>query len=115
MPQSILIVERHREVAEALEQVIASADHAPIVRTHMDGLDEIHPTPAVIVLRIVFEGGCEPLHACVERLPKQRPPIIAIVREDEEASEAERIKCDVVLRAPHELGRLREAIATLTR
>jgi hypothetical protein len=115
MPRSILFVERHREVADALERVIASADHAPIVRTHIDGLDEIHPAPAAIVLRIVFEKGSEPVHACVERLPPGRPPIIAIVRAEDEATEAARLKCDVVLRAPRDLRRLRDVLATLAR
>ena len=115
MLRPILIVERHREVADALEQVIASADHAAIVRANIDGLDEMNPPPAAIVLRIAFESGCEPTHAGVARLPPDRPPIVAIVRADAEADEAERLKCDVVLRAPQDLGKLRDVLAHVAR
>jgi DNA-binding response OmpR family regulator len=115
MLRSILIVERHREVAEALEQVIASAEHAAIVRSHVDSLDDINPPPAVIVLRITLENGSERTHASLAKLPADRPPIVAIVREDEEATEAARLKCDVVLRAPQDLGRLREVLLKLAR
>jgi hypothetical protein len=113
MLRSILIIERHREVADALEQVIASADHAPIVRPHIDDLEEINPPPAAIVLRITLESGSEPTHASVARLPADHPPIVAIVRADDEATEAVRLRCDVVLRAPHDLGKLREILSKL--
>jgi hypothetical protein len=115
MLRSILIVERHREVAEALEQVIASAEHAAVVRAHVDGFDDINPRPAVIVLRITLENGSERTHASLARLAADRPPIVAIVRADDEAAEAERLKCDVVLRAPKDLGRLREVLSKLAR
>ena len=115
MLRSILIIERHREVAEALERVIASADHAAVVRCDVDDIDDISPPPAAIVLRITLESGSEPTYASVARLPAGRPPIVAIVRADEEATEAVRLKCDVVLRAPQDLGRLREILTKLAR
>jgi hypothetical protein len=113
MSRFILIVERHHEVAEALEQVIASAEHFAIVRSHIDRLDDFNPPPAAIVLRVAFERGCEPTHAGVARLPANRPPIVAIVRGDDEALEAERLRCDVVLRAPKDLGKLRDVLTKL--
>ena len=113
MPRSVLIVERHPEVADALEQVIASADCSAIVRAHLDGLDDVNPAPVAIVLRITFEGSGEPAHAGLARLPADHPPIIAIVRADEEACEAVRLNCDVVLRAPSDLGQLRTIISRL--
>jgi hypothetical protein len=115
MPRSVLIVERHPEVADALEQVIASADCSAIVRAHLDGLDDVNPAPAAIVVRITFEGRGEPAHAGLARLPADHPPIIAIVRADEEAYEAARLKCDVVLRAPYDLGKLRNVLSRLMR
>jgi hypothetical protein len=51
----------------------------------------------------------------VSRLPPNRPPVIAIVRADHEAFEAERLKCDVVLRAPKDLNRLCDILTRLTR
>jgi hypothetical protein len=113
MPCCVLIVERHPEVADALEQIVASADCAVIVRGCVDGLDAVSPTPAAIVVRIAFEGSGEPAHAGLARLPAGHPPIIAIVRADAEASEAARLKCDVVLRAPYDLGKLRDVLNQL--
>jgi len=115
MPPAILIIESHREVADALHDVVASANYAAIVRSHVQELDEVSPAPAAIIVRVVFEGASEPTHAVVARLPPNRPPVIAIVRADDEASEAERLKCDVVLRAPHDLGRLCDVLMKLTR
>ena len=115
MPPAILIIESHREVAEALHDVVASANYAAIVRSHVQELDEVSPAPAAIIVRVVFEGTGEPTHAVVARLPPNRPPVIAIVRADEEAWEAERLKCDVVLRAPRDLGRLCDVLTKLTR
>ena len=115
MPPAILIIESHREVAEALHDVVASANYAAIVRSHVQELDEVSPAPAAIIVRVAFEGAGEPTHAVVARLPPNRPPIIAIVRADDEASEAERLKCDVVLRAPRDLGRLCDVLTKLTR
>ena len=115
MPPAILIIESHREVAEALHDVVASVNYAAIVRSHVQELDEISPAPAAIIIRVAFEGTSEPTHAVVSRLPPDRPPIIAIVRADEEATEAERLNCDVVLRAPRDLGRLCDVLTKLTR
>ena len=46
MPPAILIIESHREVAEALHDVVASANYAAIVRSHVQELDEVSPAPA---------------------------------------------------------------------
>ena len=115
MPPAILIIERHREVADALHDVVASANYAAIVRSHVQELDDVSPPPAAIIVRVAFEGASEPTHAVGARVPANRPPVIAIVRADAEASEAERLKCDVVLRAPRDLGRLCDVLTKLTR
>jgi hypothetical protein len=44
-------------------------------------------------------------------MPLDRPPIVAIAWEDAEIREAERLKCDVVLRAPDDVGRLCDALS----
>jgi hypothetical protein len=113
MPPPILILESRREVAEALEDLLASANYAAIVRSHVDRLGDLSSMPAAIIVRVAFEGLSEPTHSAVERLPANRPPVIAIVREDREACEAERLKCDVVLRAPGELRRLPDVLTRI--
>lgn len=105
----ILIIEPRREVADALAEVIASAHYNTRVVPHLERLADLGETPAAIVIRIAFEGR-EPAHAAIERLPPNRPPIVAIAWEDEEVAEAARLKCEVVLRAPREVNRLCEAL-----
>lgn len=105
----ILIIEPRREVADALENVIASAHYNTRVVPHLERLSDLCDAPAAIVVRVAFEGR-EPAHAAIERLPPGHPPVVAIVWQDDEAAEATRLKCDVVLRAPGDVSRLCEAL-----
>jgi hypothetical protein len=108
----ILIIETRPEVAEALEEVVTSARYAAIVRPHVECLSDLGVTPAAIIVRITFEGIGEPPHASIARL-SDRPPVVAIAWEDEEVAEALRLKCDVVLRAPDDVGRLCDALTAV--
>jgi hypothetical protein len=110
MPPAILIIESHREVATALEEVVSCVRCLPVVTPHLEHLGDVGVSPAAILVRIAFEGVGEPVHAAIERLPKNRPPVVAIVRDERAAAEATRLKCDVVLRAPQDLGRLGETL-----
>ena len=109
----ILIVESRPEVAEALEDVITSARYDAVVRPHVESLSDLDISPAAIIVRVAFEGIGEPAHAAIERLPADRPPIVAIAWEDEEVREDVRLKCDVVLRAPDEVNRLCDALTSV--
>lgn len=113
MPPNILIIEPRREVADALADVVTSANYGAIVRPHVERLADLGFTPAAIIVRIAFEGISEPPHAALERLVPNRPPVVAIVWEDVEVAEAERLKCDVVLRAPDGVSRLCDALTKL--
>lgn len=115
MPPAILIIEPRREVATALEEVVASAQCLPVVTPYLEQLADVGVSPAVILVRIAFEGIGEPAHAAIAKLPKNRPPIVAIVRDEDAAAEAARLKCDVVLRAPQDLGRLKDALTKTVR
>ena len=108
----ILIVEPRREVASALEDVITSANYTPMVIPHLERLADLDETPAAIIVRISFEG-LVPAHAAIEKLPANRPPVLAIAWDDEEAAEAERLKCDVVLRPPRGVSRLCEVLKSV--
>ena len=108
----ILIIETRPEVAEALEEVVTSARYAAMVRPHVECLADLGVTPAAIIVRIAFEGIGEPPHAVIGRL-RDRPPVVAIAWEDAEVAEAVRLKCDVVLRAPGDVGRLCDALTTI--
>jgi len=113
MPPTVLIIESRAEVAAALEMTIAQANLIPIVVPYLERLSDIPHHVAAIVVRIAFESVSDPPHAAIERLPRERPPILAIAREDCELEEARRLKCDVVLHAPHDIGRLCETLMRL--
>jgi hypothetical protein len=113
MPPVVLIIEPRKEVAAALESTIALSHFTPIVVPHLERLSDIPHAVAAIVLRVSFEGVGDPAHAAVSRLPHDHPPVVAIAWEEDEVEEAKRLKCDVVLHAPHEIGRLCEALLKL--
>ena len=109
----ILIIEARPEVAEALQDAVPSAHYEVMVRPHVEYLTDLEVTPAAIIVRIAFDGIDEPPHAVIGRLLPQRPPVIAIAWEECAVAEAERLGCDVVLHAPHEVGRLCEALTSV--
>jgi hypothetical protein len=112
MPATILIIEPRQEVANALGDVIASARYVPVVRPYVDNLADVGVSPAAIVLRVSFDSLSEPPHAVLEGM-HVRPPVIAIVCEEGEFREAQRLQCEVILRAPGEVSRLCEALAAI--
>ncbi len=105
----ILIIEPRSEVASALEEVITSANYTALVIPHLERLADLGEIPAAIVVRIAFEG-LVPTHTAIEHLPADRPPVLAIARDDRETAEAQRLKCDVVLGPPRGVSRLYEAL-----
>lgn len=115
MLPAILILESRPDVADALQDVITSAHFTTIVRAHVDRLADLAVMPAAIVTRITSVGIGEPPYIGIEGLREDRPPVIAIAWADHEVAEAARLNCEVVLRAPSEVGRLCEALAKVTR
>ena len=109
----VLILEKRREVAEALEEVVTSARYVAVVRPYVDSLADLGARPSAIIVRITFEGVGEPTHAAIRHLPPNRPPVIAIAWEDDEVDEALRLKCDIVLKAPDDVGRLCDALTSV--
>lgn len=109
----ILILEKRREVADALEEVVTSARYLAVVRPYLASLADLGATPSAIIVRITFEGVGEPTHAAIRHMPPNRPPVIAIAWEDDEVDEALRLKCDIVLKAPDDVGRLCDALTSV--
>lgn len=110
---TILILESRPDIAIALRDVITSAHYSVVVRPHVDRLADLHVTPAAIVTRITSVGVGDPPYTALEGLREDRPPIVAIAWADSEVAEAARLKCDVVLRAPRDVGRLCEALTKI--
>jgi hypothetical protein len=115
MAPVVLIIERRHEVATALESAIAMSNLSTVVVQHLDRLGDVPHSVAAIVVRVAFEGLGEPAHVAVERLPHDRPPVVAIACTVDEITEARRLKCDVVLQAPQDVNRLCETLTNLVR
>ena len=109
----VLIIEPRPEVADALAEVVNSANYCALVRPHVERLADLGVTPAAIIVRMAFEGAGEPAHAALTRFPLNRPPVVAIVWEEKEIKEAARLKCEVVLHAPEDVGRLCDALTSV--
>lgn len=109
----ILIIEPRREIAEALNDLLASNRFLTVVMPYVDRLEDLDVTPDAVLVRVTFEGISEPAHAAVARMPANRPPVVAIVSAADEHTEALRLNCNAVLRAPKEIGRLCEVLGTL--
>jgi hypothetical protein len=110
----ILIIEPRGEIASALEEVITSANYSAMVIPHLECLTDLDEVPAAIIVRIAFEG-LVPAHTAIEKLPPKHPPVLAIARDDAEAAEAVRLKCDIVLGPPRGVSRLCEALKQVVR
>ena len=108
----VLIIETRPEVAAALEEVVTSARYAPMVWPHVECLSDLEVMPSAIIVRIAFESIGEPQHAVIGRFT-ERPPVVAIAWEDSEVAEAVRLRCEVILRAPDDVGRLCEALTAV--
>jgi CheY-like chemotaxis protein len=106
MTPTVLVLEPQREIADALRDLLTSVRYTAVVRPHLERLTDLGTTPAAIIVRVTFEGMGEPTHAAIRRLPPGRPPVIALASDDREFLEAQRLGCDIVLRAPSEVNRL---------
>ena len=115
MQSTVLIIEARSEVAAALEAVLAAVNLAAVVVPHLEKLSDVGISPAVILVRIAFETVSDPPHAAIARLPPDRPPVVAIAWEEDEVAEAEKLKCDVILRAPNDIARLCETLTRVVR
>jgi CheY-like chemotaxis protein len=111
MIPTVLVLEPQREIADALRDLLTSIRYGTVVRPHLERLTDLGITPAAIIVRIAFEGMGEPAHAAITRLPPGHPPVIALASDEKEFAEAQRLGCDVVLRAPSEVNRLCEVLS----
>lgn len=110
---NVLIIEPHREMAAALQEVVTLANCTPMTVTTCDEIMRLPHLPAAIVVRILSHTtGVEAPHECLHRLPReQRPMIVALTSSDDDVMEAERLGCEVVLRAPKQVRGLYDALS----
>jgi hypothetical protein len=111
---TVVIVEPHRELAAALQEVVVLARCRAITFADFDELNGLPAPPQAIVVRIdgnpahkaAMEVGCG-------RLAPPRPKLVGLVSTDGDVTEAQRVGCDVVLREPQQVRALYDALIDL--
>jgi len=107
----VAILEPERERATALQEVVSLARCSPIAVLDLDELTGLSDPPAAIIVRVATSRPLGSPHAELQRLPASgRPKVLALVSSDADVAEAQRLGCDVVLREPHQVRALYDAL-----
>lgn len=112
---TVVIVEPYRDIAVALEEVVSLAQCTPVtVGTLEEVGDLVHRRPIAIVVRVATHLSTHSPHATLRAWPRTaRPMIVALVSSEEDAAEAERLGCDVILCEPRQVHRLYDTLASV--
>jgi hypothetical protein len=109
-----VIAEPHHEIADALQDVITLAGCVPVTVRRCESVHELHERPTAIVVRIATDVPSVSPHRGLEGLDRTgRPLIVALASSDADVAEAERLECEVIARAPHQVQALYEALMQL--
>lgn len=109
----VVVAEPHHEIADALQDVVTSAGCVPVMVSGCESVHDLDSAPAAIVVRIATEMPMSP-HLGLEHFSTAgRPVIVALTSSDEDVAEAERLGCEVIARAPHQVQALYEALTQL--
>lgn len=112
MPPTVAIIERHRELAIALEEVVTLARCTPVTMADVSELAQLADPPAAIVVRVAASLAANSPHAALGQLSRaERPTVLALASNDSDVAEAERLGCDVVLREPQQVRALYDALS----
>jgi hypothetical protein len=112
----VLIIEPQREMAAVLREIVVIANCTPLLVATWDEIQRLSPVPAAIVVRVLADSGAGAPHECVRRMPRaDRPVVLALTATDADVTEAERLGCDVVLRAPKQVRGLYDTLSRMGR
>jgi len=110
----VLVIEPHREIANALQDVVTLAGCVPVMASHCESVRELDSLPAAIVVRIATEIRMMPPHFGLEHFSRtDQPLIVALASSDADVAEAERLECQVIARAPNQVQALYKALTQL--
>jgi DNA-binding NarL/FixJ family response regulator len=110
----VVIAEPHRAIADAVQDVVTLAGCVPVIVDTVEAVRAFHSPPAAMVVRIATEMPLMSPHRGLEHLARaERPVIIALTSSEADVAEAERLACDVIARAPHQVQALYETLRQL--
>ena len=112
----VVVVEPHREIADALQDVVTLAGCVPVMASHCESVRELNldSLPAAIVVRVATEIRTMSPHFGLEHFSRtDEPLIVALASSDADVAEAERLECQVIARAPNQVQALYNALTQL--
>ena len=112
---TVVIAEPHQGMAGSLEDVVTLAGCVPVIVNRCESVKTLGAEPAAIVVRVATEMPLVSPHLGLAQLGRRRPLIVALVSSDADVAEAERLRCDVIARAPHQVQTLYDTLMRLAR
>ena len=111
---TVVIVESHVWLADVLHDVVILAGGVPLTVGDVESVRELRARPAAMVVRIVTETPVISAHVSLAQFAgADRPFIVALTSTDADVAEAERLQCEVIAHAPHQVRGLYDALIKL--
>jgi hypothetical protein len=111
---TVVIAEPHHEIAHALQDVVALAGCVPVIVSNFESMRMLDVQPVAIVVRVATEMPLMSPHLGLRDLGRRgRPLIVALASNEADVAEAERLDCEVIARAPHQVQALYDALTRL--
>lgn len=111
MAPTVAIVEPDRDMAASLEEVVTLARCMAVKMTDFEELTDLPHPPAALIVRIATNLPQASHRGLAQLAIAGRPKILALTSTDADVEEAERLRCDIVLRQPHQIRALYDALA----
>lgn len=110
---TVVIAEAHYEIAHALEDVVTLAGCIPVTVSDFESVRTLDCHPIAIVVRVATEMPLMSPHRGLEAFDHGRPLIVALASSDADVAEAQRLDCEIIARAPHQVQTLYDVLTEL--
>lgn len=111
----VVVAEPHHEIADALQDVVILAGCVPVMASDCESISELHALPAAIVVRVATEMPMTSPHLSLRQFGRtKRTLVVALASSHADATEAERLGCQVIARAPRQVQVLYEVLTQLS-
>jgi hypothetical protein len=111
-PPVVVVIEPDRELAVALQEVVTLARCRPMTMP-VDDVEQLASPPAAIVVRMATRMPLAPASPRLKSADGSAPRVLALASNDTDVAEAERLGADVILREPHQVRALYDALVDI--
>ena len=111
-PPIVVVIEPDRELAVALQEVVTLARCRPVTLVHVEDLKQL--APAAIVVRMATNLPLASVRPGLKDLAgSAATKVLALASNDADVAEAERLGSDLILREPHQVRALYDALVEI--